>query len=106
MRDGTVAHLFNWKIASEAFDVPVLNLHRNNLLYVGGKVKNPQKNIPYSIIISVISVSVGYLLCNLGYFVVLPASHLKNDQGMAVEFGMLTLGKIGQLIIPLFIIAR
>lgn len=44
----------------------------NNLPMAAGEVKNPQKNVPLSLIIGVLLVLVIYLLINFGFFLALP----------------------------------
>ncbi|NUM30816.1 MAG: amino acid permease [Bacteroidetes bacterium] len=44
----------------------------NNITYTAGEVKNPQRNIPYSLIIGVGMVVLLYFLANVAYFMLLP----------------------------------
>src|SRR5436190_13315201 len=43
----------------------------NNLTFLGGEVKDPQRNLPLGLIISMFVVMALYLLCNIGYYHVL-----------------------------------
>lgn len=44
----------------------------NNITYTAGEVKNPQKNIPYSLMIGTGIVVLLYFMANLAYFMLLP----------------------------------
>lgn len=48
----------------------------NNLPMAAGEVKNPEKNVPLSLILGVILVLIVYLSINLGYFLALPLSEV------------------------------
>ncbi len=49
----------------------------NNVTFIAGEIKNPQKNIPLGLLIGVLIVTVLYVLANVAYFMLLPA--LGND---------------------------
>lgn len=51
----------------------------NNLPMAAGEVKNPEKNVPLSLILGVILVLIVYLSINLGYFLALPLSEALNS---------------------------
>jgi APA family basic amino acid/polyamine antiporter len=44
----------------------------NNITYTAGEVKNPQRNIPYSLMIGTGIVVILYFMANLAYFMLLP----------------------------------
>lgn len=48
----------------------------NNLPMAAGEVKNPEKNVPLSLILGVMLVLVVYCLINLGYFLALPLAEV------------------------------
>lgn len=45
----------------------------NNVTFIAGEIKQPQKNIPLGLLIGVLIVTVLYILANLAYFMLLPA---------------------------------
>lgn len=45
----------------------------NNVTFIAGEVKEPQKNIPLGLLIGVLIVTVLYILANVAYFMLLPA---------------------------------
>ncbi|MDP3556339.1 MAG: amino acid permease [Bacteroidota bacterium] len=45
----------------------------NNVTFIAGEVKEPQKNIPLGLLIGVLIVTVLYVLANVAYFMLLPA---------------------------------
>lgn len=45
----------------------------NNVTFIAGEVKEPQKNIPLGLLIGVLIVTVLYILANIAYFMLLPA---------------------------------
>lgn len=55
----------------------------NNITYTAGEVKNPQRNIPYSLLIGVGIVVLLYFLANVAYFMLLPVDG--NMQGASIS---------------------
>lgn len=45
----------------------------NNVTFIAGEVKEPQRNIPLGLLIGVLIVTVLYILANVAYFMLLPA---------------------------------
>ncbi|PBQ32445.1 amino acid transporter [Sphingobacteriaceae bacterium] len=45
----------------------------NNVTFIAGEIKQPQKNIPLGLLIGVLIVTLLYLLANVAYFMILPA---------------------------------
>ena len=45
----------------------------NNVTFIAGEIKEPQKNIPLGLLIGVFIVTVIYILANVAYFMLLPA---------------------------------
>ncbi|RKP10640.1 amino acid/polyamine transporter I, partial [Thamnocephalis sphaerospora] len=68
----------------------------NNLNYAAGELKNPRRNLPLAITISLLLVIACYLLANLAYLVVLPLDVVRTSNTVAMDFGMYTLGKFGK----------
>jgi APA family basic amino acid/polyamine antiporter len=54
----------------------------NNVTFIAGEVKEPQKNIPLGLLIGVLIVTVLYVLANVAYFMLLPA--LGSPEGTTV----------------------
>ena len=50
----------------------------NNLPMAAGEVKNPERNVPLSLILGVLLVLVIYCLINLGYFLALPLAEVQS----------------------------
>ena len=60
----------------------------NNVTFIAGEVKQPQKNIPLGLLIGVLIVTILYLLANIAYFMLLPAlgspeGHTVLERGIA-----------------------
>lgn len=54
----------------------------NNVTFIAGEVKEPQRNIPLGLLIGVLIVTVLYILANVAYFMLLPA--LGSPEGQTV----------------------
>ena len=54
----------------------------NNVTFIAGEIKQPQKNIPLGLLIGVLIVTVLYILANVAYFMLLPA--LGSPEGATV----------------------
>jgi APA family basic amino acid/polyamine antiporter len=54
----------------------------NNVTFIAGEIKSPQKNIPLGLLIGVFIVTVLYILANVAYFILLPA--LGDENGTTV----------------------
>ena len=55
----------------------------NNVSMVSSEVKNPQRNLPLALIYGTVAVMVIYILANLAYFYVLPASGVAGSDRVA-----------------------
>uniref|UniRef100_H2ZMA2 b(0,+)-type amino acid transporter 1 n=1 Tax=Ciona savignyi TaxID=51511 RepID=H2ZMA2_CIOSA len=67
----------------------------NNLNYITEEVKNPKKNLPLSIVISVPLVTGFYILVNIAYFAALTPAEMLTSQAVAVTWGYRVLGAAG-----------
>lgn len=89
----------------------------NNVTFIAGEIKEPQKNIPLGLLIGVLIVTILYILANIAYFMLLPAlgaadgqnviergiQHAQNDRvGTAAMFAVF--GKVSEYIMALLII--
>ena len=59
----------------------------NNVTFIAGEIKEPQRNIPLGLLIGVLLVTILYILANVAYFILLPA--LGNENGITtIERGI------------------
>jgi amino acid transporter len=56
----------------------------NNATYSTGELRNPRRNIPLAVIISVLSVTFIYVLTNIAYFATLPLDIIKTSSVTAL----------------------
>lgn len=64
----------------------------NALNFVTEEIKNPIKNMPRAIFISITSITVIYILVNVAYFAVLSQDDMTKSTAIAVTFGKQALG--------------
>ncbi len=77
----------------------------NNVTFIAGEIKNPQKNIGLSLFLGTLIVTVIYVCANLMYVAVLPMNeiaHAEKDR-IAVTASQVIFGKSGTYIIALLI---
>ncbi|KAI9593985.1 amino acid/polyamine transporter I [Syncephalis fuscata] len=75
----------------------------NNLNYAAGELKNPRRNLPLAITISLVLVIACYVLTNLAYFAVLPLEMIRQSNTVAMEFGMATMGPFGKYLMAVMV---
>ncbi len=77
----------------------------NNVTFIAGEIKNPQRNIGLSLFLGTLIVTVIYVCANLMYLAVLPMNdiaHTENDR-IAVAASQVIFGKSGTIIIAVLI---
>jgi APA family basic amino acid/polyamine antiporter len=67
----------------------------NNVSMIASEVRNPQRNLPISLIGGVLTVIVIYLLTNMAYFYVLPAADVAASDRVAADMMRKILGSQG-----------
>jgi basic amino acid/polyamine antiporter, APA family len=76
----------------------------NNITFVAGEIKDPQKNIPKSLFIGIIFCILVYFLINLAYLYVLPIHKMAGSAFIASDAAVAAFGAIGGSIIALLVI--
>ena len=64
-----------------------------NVCHLGSEIKNPSKNIPRSMFISIAGIAVLYLMMNISVVSVIPWQHAKNSEFVVSEFIQILAGK-------------
>ncbi|XP_056419345.1 cystine/glutamate transporter isoform X2 [Hyla sarda] len=72
------------------------------LNFVTEEVENPEKNIPLAICISMVIVTVGYVLTNVAYYTTISAEEMILSNAVAVTFAERLLGNFS-LAVPIFV---
>lgn len=67
----------------------------NNITYIAGEVKNPQKNIPLGLFWGTIIVIAVYILINLTYLYILPIDQMANSTLVAADAAKALMGNFG-----------
>lgn len=67
----------------------------NNVSMVSSEIKNPARNLPLALIGGMLGIIVIYLVANLAYFLVLPASEVAGADRVAAEMMRRILGNAG-----------
>lgn len=77
----------------------------NNVTFTAGEIKNPQKNLPLSLFIGTMSVTLIYVLVNLIYVYALPFEAIQNAEADRVGTALLQLvfGETGGIIMAFLI---
>ena len=76
-----------------------------NVCHLGGEIKNPEKNIPRSIFISIIGISTLYLLMNISVMGVIPWQMVKaDDKYLVSSFMHLLYGNVAATIVTVLIL--
>lgn len=75
----------------------------NNITFVAGEIKNPQKNIPVSLFVGVLAVIIIYSLVNLAYIYALPVQQMSASVVVASDAATVAWGAIGGSAIALMV---
>lgn len=76
----------------------------NNITFVAGEIKDPQRNIPKSLFIGLISCMVIYVLITLAYLYVLPIDKAAQSAMVGSDAAQVVMGSVGGGIIALMVI--
>ncbi len=71
---------------------------------VAGEVKNPQRNLPLSLIIGVLAVIALYLLANISYLRLLSVDEIAKTERVAGAVAAITMGRLGATLVSLIIL--
>jgi basic amino acid/polyamine antiporter, APA family len=75
----------------------------NNITFIAGEIKNPQKNIPKSLFVGLSLCIAVYVLVNLAYIYILPTTAIANSSFIAADTATAAWGKTGGAIIALMV---
>lgn len=67
----------------------------NNITYIAGEVKKPQKNIPMALFIGTIVIVAVYILINLAFLYVVPVDVMSGQERIAAYVANITMGGVG-----------
>jgi len=76
----------------------------NNITFVAGEIKNPQKNIPRSLFMGLFFCMIVYVLVNVAYVYVLPITKLATSSFVASDAATIAWGSVGGSVIALMVI--
>jgi basic amino acid/polyamine antiporter, APA family len=76
----------------------------NNITFVAGEIRDPQKNIPKSLLIGLIVCIVIYALVTLSYLYLLPIDVVANSKLVAADAAQVIFGSIGAGLISVMVI--
>ena len=74
------------------------------ITYIGGEVKNPGRNIPLSILLSILIIIAIYILVNIVFIYLLSISGIAQSQMVASDAISVVLGSIGTILVVLIIL--
>jgi amino acid transporter len=66
-----------------------------DLSFVGGEVKDPQRNMPRALIMGTLTIIAIYLLANIGYLAVLDVQQIANSPLVAADVAQVVMGSAG-----------
>src|SRR5947209_11975414 len=74
-----------------------------DLSFVGGEVRDPQRNLPRALILGTAAVIVIYLLVNAAYLYLLPIDRMAHSPLVAADAAELIVGRIGVGLVSLVV---
>jgi len=74
-----------------------------DVCYIGDEVRNPEKNIPRSVMISVIAVAAIYMTMNISFMGVIPWQTIMNSETVATTFVEKLYGPLAANLITIFV---
>ncbi len=75
-----------------------------NICHLGGEIKNPQKNIPRSMFISIAGITILYLLMNVSVVSVIPWQQAKDSPFLVSDFMNVLMGSTAAKIVTVLIL--
>jgi amino acid transporter len=66
-----------------------------DLSFVGGEVKDPERNLPRALIIGTLAVIAIYLLANMAYLYLIPVASMRHSPLVAADAAQLIIGRAG-----------
>lgn len=76
----------------------------NNVTFVAGEVKNPQRNLPLALFLGLSGVTLLYVLVNYAYYAFLPAAQVASSSFVAGDAAQVVLGQAGLKIIVVAVV--
>lgn len=61
----------------------------NNVTFIAGEIKDPKKNIPRSLFLGTLIVTIIYILANIAYLALLPLTGTPGDDGTIAQHGIM-----------------
>ena len=107
-QDSTVVNLTGWALVGgiiAAFSGAFWGYDGwNNITFVGGEIKDPQRNIPRSLLIGILVCIVIYVLVNIAYLYVMPIDSVAGSSMVASDASQIAFGVIGGGLIALLVL--
>lgn len=76
----------------------------NNITYIAGEIRNPQRNIPLALVTGTVVVIVTYVLINCAYLYVLPLDQMAQSSLVAADVARVAMGPWGGAFVALAVI--
>lgn len=76
----------------------------NNITYIAGEIREPQKNIPRALFTGTVIIIITYVLVNLAYIFVLPISEMAKSNLVAADVANRALGSWGGAFVAIAVI--
>jgi amino acid transporter len=76
----------------------------NNVCLIGGEIKNPQRNVPRAVLLSIVIVALLYLAMNLAILGLLPWREAMHSKAIVADFMRLALGPLAAKAVSVLIL--